>query len=145
MPMVSKVNKVDYLCPNCGSDHVTADANVEWCVESQTWQLAAVFDSMYCHDCENDSNIGFPASLYKEAPLSQDSIEAYEKDMANGVVPPGRHPKYETGVMVPQPVDKAVAEPVNEPVTKLAIPRSPFIKLIEEGKIIDTSGFDLVD
>jgi hypothetical protein len=143
--MVSKPNKIDYLCPECGSADVTSDASAEWDVENQRWVLRCVYDSMCCNDCELDSNHGFEPTPIKEAPLSQDSIEAYEKDVANGVVPPGRHPKYENGVMVPQPVDKAVAEPVNEPVTKLAIPASPFIKLIQDGQIIDTSEFDLVD
>lgn len=124
MPMVNKRNLVFYPCPNCGSENVTADANAEWCSETQTWQLAAVFDSMYCHDCEYDSNTGF-----KAMPLPNSE--------------PDTGPEYKDGVMVPQPVDKAVAEPVNEPATtKLAIPQSSFIKLIRDGQIVDTSEFE---
>lgn len=119
MPMVSKPNKIDYLCPNCGSKSVTSDANAVWDLKSQTWVIGNVFDSMYCCDCEYESIHGFAASVHKEAPLNQDSIEAYELDVASGVVPPGRLPGYENGVMV----------------------AAPMIELLKEGHVIDTSEF----
>jgi hypothetical protein len=49
--------KVRMVCEHCGSEHVTRDAWAEWNVETQDWQLGAVFDYAYCHRCQGDAHI----------------------------------------------------------------------------------------
>ena len=44
-------------CAVCGSRDVRRDADVAWCVETQTWELAGVYDAATCDEC------GSPAKL----------------------------------------------------------------------------------
>ena len=43
--------KYKYQCSNCGSENVRRDAWAAWDADSQTWELAVVFDAGYCDDC----------------------------------------------------------------------------------------------
>lgn len=56
--------KVEMICEECGSEHVTRDAWAEWDKEQQDWVLGAMFDNVFCHRCQEDSHI-------EERPLSR--------------------------------------------------------------------------
>ena len=45
------------VCGTCGSDDVTRDANSEWSVDTQRWELRAVFDSAYCNRCDAERRL----------------------------------------------------------------------------------------
>lgn len=49
--------KLRMVCEDCGSEEVTRDAWAEWNVETQDWELGAVFDYAYCHRCQGDAHI----------------------------------------------------------------------------------------
>lgn len=127
MPIVSKTDcetaRLDYQCPACGSYNVTADANADWDVETQSWVLLNVFTSMSCSDCDCDSNTGFePYEIHlikNSGTLSQDSIEAYKLAVEKGDVAAGKIKGYELAIPVP----------------------SPLVELFNNGSIVDVSEF----
>ena len=45
-------------CPECGSREVTLDAQVNWNINGQYWELQSPFECLehggYCHDCDVD-------------------------------------------------------------------------------------------
>lgn len=41
-----------YVCSECGSENVRRDAWAAWDVETQSWELAAVFQAGFCDDCD---------------------------------------------------------------------------------------------
>lgn len=43
---------VKYICPECGSENVLADAWAAWNADKQEWELDNVFDACICSDCE---------------------------------------------------------------------------------------------
>jgi hypothetical protein len=42
------------ICATCGSENVRRDAWAAWDVESQSWQLASVFDAAFCENCDGE-------------------------------------------------------------------------------------------
>ena len=52
-----KEPKLQMVCEECGSTHVTRDAWAEWDEDEQDWVLGAVFDYAFCHDCQGDAHI----------------------------------------------------------------------------------------
>ena len=42
---------VRMVCRTCGSDAVTRDAWAAWHEGEQRWQISALFDHAFCHDC----------------------------------------------------------------------------------------------
>ncbi len=40
-----------YVCSICGSENVRRDAWATWDVETQSWELATVFQAGFCDDC----------------------------------------------------------------------------------------------
>ena len=56
--------KVRMVCEDCGSEEVTRDAWAQWNVETQDWELGAVFDYAYCHRCQREAHI-------EEVPLKE--------------------------------------------------------------------------
>lgn len=49
---MSQEEKTKPTCPYCGSDEVVCDANAAWNEETQQWEVASVYDSGACQDCE---------------------------------------------------------------------------------------------
>lgn len=49
--------RLQILCNQCGGSKVTRDAWAEWSVENQDWQLGAVYDYAFCHDCEGETRL----------------------------------------------------------------------------------------
>ena len=45
------------VCKACGGADVARDAWAEWSVASQDWELRAVMDQGYCHDCDGESRL----------------------------------------------------------------------------------------
>ena len=56
--------KLQMVCEDCGSEEVTRDAWAQWNVETQDWELGAVFDYAYCHRCQREAHI-------EEVPLKE--------------------------------------------------------------------------
>jgi len=44
-------DKIEIVCSHCGSRSVLRDAYAAWNVDSQNWELSAVFDQGTCDDC----------------------------------------------------------------------------------------------
>lgn len=55
--MTTKVFGIEYGCERCGSTSVTRDAWAEWDAKRQSWELAAMFDFAWCHDCARASRL----------------------------------------------------------------------------------------
>ena len=45
------------ICAHCGSDAVGRDACASWDAESETWQLATVFDYAHCNACDGETTL----------------------------------------------------------------------------------------
>ena len=48
---------VRYVCAECGSSEVLADAWSQWDVTSQTWVLTSVLDANYCIACDGECDV----------------------------------------------------------------------------------------
>ena len=48
--------KVKIVCSKCGSDNILKDAWTIWDVEQQEWVLHSVYDTVYCEDCEEETD-----------------------------------------------------------------------------------------
>jgi len=44
-------------CANCGSSEVRKDAWAAWDLNTQQWDLAAIYDHAYCLDCDARTTI----------------------------------------------------------------------------------------
>jgi len=42
--------KYEYVCSNCGSDRVVADAWAEW--DGSEWVVESIFDEQQCNACD---------------------------------------------------------------------------------------------
>jgi hypothetical protein len=49
--------KVDKVCRHCGSANVSVDATARWNVETQTWEIAGLFDNSDCEDCGRETDV----------------------------------------------------------------------------------------
>jgi hypothetical protein len=49
--------KVRVKCGTCGSEDVRCNADAAWNVETQTWELVAVFDYTTCEVCERETSL----------------------------------------------------------------------------------------
>lgn len=49
--LVAGTPPIKICCQNCGSEDVTRDAVVRWCVENQEWEVSNVFDNADCDNC----------------------------------------------------------------------------------------------
>jgi hypothetical protein len=54
--ILTKMQKITYVCTECGSDDIRKDAVVAWDVETQTWVLTSIFDNSDCCSCGNSGN-----------------------------------------------------------------------------------------
>lgn len=50
-------NLIAVICDYCGSDNVTASANVYWDFKKQRWEIGDSGYDSYCNDCEGDSSL----------------------------------------------------------------------------------------
>jgi hypothetical protein len=50
--MAEAAKPIEIYCGDCGSTFVTRYAWAEWSIETQDWQLGAVYDYAFCHSCE---------------------------------------------------------------------------------------------
>ena len=50
-------HKVTKVCRHCGSENVSVDATARWSVETQTWELAGLFDNSDCEDCGRETDV----------------------------------------------------------------------------------------
>ncbi len=58
MPSTEKSKaKIKIVCSRCGSDDVRRDAYAAWNVETQGWELSAVFDQGYCEACGGEASL----------------------------------------------------------------------------------------
>jgi Zn finger protein HypA/HybF involved in hydrogenase expression len=46
--------KIQYVCPYCGSNDISADANATWSIEKQEWEISGIHDTFWCNNCEQD-------------------------------------------------------------------------------------------
>jgi ribosomal protein L37AE/L43A len=46
-----------YVCSNCGSENVRRDAWATWDVETQSWELAVVFQAGFYDDCDDVASL----------------------------------------------------------------------------------------
>ena len=58
----STAEKIKHVCRECGSSDVRAEAECEWNIEKQAWEIIDFYDRDYCMDCADDTNL-------EEAPL----------------------------------------------------------------------------
>lgn len=49
--------KINIVCADCGSEDVHRDANADWNVDTQQWELGAVFDQGYCGSCGEEREL----------------------------------------------------------------------------------------
>jgi hypothetical protein len=49
--------RYEYVCSICGSRNVRRDAWATWDVETQSWELATVFEAGFCDDCDGGVNL----------------------------------------------------------------------------------------
>lgn len=45
------MKRIKMVCGNCGSENILKDAYAIWSVESQEWELLAVYDNTRCEEC----------------------------------------------------------------------------------------------
>jgi len=45
------MEKIDMLCPHCGSANIYKDAAAAWDADAQEWSLASVHDHETCEEC----------------------------------------------------------------------------------------------
>lgn len=50
-------DKIKKCCKYCGSENVSIDAAARWNVDTQAWELAALFDNSDCDDCGGQTTI----------------------------------------------------------------------------------------
>jgi len=55
--MIEERKRMAIVCGTCGSDEVSRDAWANWNVQTQRWELGAVFDYGHCHRCEGESRL----------------------------------------------------------------------------------------
>lgn len=53
---MDEINAVYYACPNCGSTDLRHDADAEWNMELQMWEIKAVYDHTVCDACGHKIN-----------------------------------------------------------------------------------------
>jgi hypothetical protein len=46
-----------WVCSHCGSENVLLDAWAAWNIETQSWELANVFDAAFCEDCDGETHL----------------------------------------------------------------------------------------
>lgn len=52
------MSRVKYVCSECGSDDVLADAYAEWDEEHQRWELTDTFDKgAHCNACDGETRL----------------------------------------------------------------------------------------
>ncbi len=44
--------KITLHCPRCGSEDITRDGLLRWCVDAQAWEAAGELDAMNCDACD---------------------------------------------------------------------------------------------
>ena len=45
------------VCARCGSHNVKVDAWAEWHSAAQCWEIAQLFDTAHCDDCDGETTI----------------------------------------------------------------------------------------
>jgi hypothetical protein len=49
--------RITKICRHCGSENVSVDATARWNVDTQSWELAGLFDNSDCEDCGGETDI----------------------------------------------------------------------------------------
>jgi len=52
-----KMAKRVMKCAHCGSSEVRKDAWAAWDLHAQQWEVAAIYDHVYCLDCDAETTI----------------------------------------------------------------------------------------
>jgi hypothetical protein len=47
--------RIELLCPSCGAADMTRDACARWNVETGDWELSAIYDTMTCDACGDET------------------------------------------------------------------------------------------
>lgn len=55
--MTDDNKRIAIVCGTCGSNDVSRDAWANWSVETQDWELGAVFDYGHCHKCSGETRL----------------------------------------------------------------------------------------
>ena len=50
-------SKCKYVCSECESENVKRDAWAAWDAETQTWEIASVFEAAWCDDCDGKTTL----------------------------------------------------------------------------------------
>jgi len=45
------------VCEACGSEQITRFAWAEWDLEAQEWQIGAIFEFAFCHNCRGSARV----------------------------------------------------------------------------------------
>ena len=49
--------KYNFICSDCKSDDVLADAYAEWDTDTQKWVISNTFDNAFCNSCNGEANL----------------------------------------------------------------------------------------
>ena len=49
--------KYNFICSDCKSDDVLADAYAEWDIDSQKWVISNTFSNSFCNSCEGETKL----------------------------------------------------------------------------------------
>ena len=55
------------VCNVCGGDDLQFNADVQWDVDTQTYEIASVFDDVFCVDCDETTSVEDKAIPAEEA------------------------------------------------------------------------------
>jgi predicted RNA-binding Zn-ribbon protein involved in translation (DUF1610 family) len=48
-------DRIELICPHCGSADLVRDAAARWCAENGEWELSSTYDNITCGDCGEET------------------------------------------------------------------------------------------
>lgn len=51
------MTNIKIICGTCGGANVRRDADAAWNTETQSWELAGVYDNATCEDCGEETRL----------------------------------------------------------------------------------------
>lgn len=74
--MKAKKQSLFMCCATCGSPEVRRNADVEWNVKEQKWEIVSIFDSASCEECGGQTQIN-------ETPIRNDRYSPDRAELSN--------------------------------------------------------------
>jgi predicted RNA-binding Zn-ribbon protein involved in translation (DUF1610 family) len=59
--------RVEYVCPSCGSEEIVREAVVNWDATSQTWVVGTLYDDCICTQCDREIRVDAVERVLSEA------------------------------------------------------------------------------